>query len=167
MIGVRGRLASAAATAPRSISGVIGLRRKSVAPSCIASTASSIDANAVTMTTQASGFTLLQPHQRLQSVDPRHLLIEQHRGVAAAVAKPRQAFFAGRRLVHLVPRGFERQPHHLADVRFVVDDQQLHAVHLSIGPPAPPTPAGGGSSPRIGTVNVNVDPRPGSDCTVS
>ena len=55
LTGVRGRLAIAAATAPRSISGVIGFRRKSVAPSRIASTASSIDANAVTITTHASG----------------------------------------------------------------------------------------------------------------
>ena len=38
--GVRGRLARAPATAPRSASGVIGFRRKSVAPSRMASTAS-------------------------------------------------------------------------------------------------------------------------------
>ena len=39
----------AARTALRTISGVIGLRTKSVAPSFIASTASSIEANAVIM----------------------------------------------------------------------------------------------------------------------
>ena len=48
-------LAIAAATALRSVSGVIGFRRKSVAPSLIASTASSMDANAVAIRTRASG----------------------------------------------------------------------------------------------------------------
>jgi len=47
--------AMAAATALRRVSGVIGLRRKSVAPIRIASTASSIEAYAVTISTQASG----------------------------------------------------------------------------------------------------------------
>ena len=51
-MGVR---AKAATVAPRSVSGVIGLRRKSAAPIRMASTASSIDAYAVTITTQASG----------------------------------------------------------------------------------------------------------------
>jgi hypothetical protein len=53
--GREGLLAIAAATALRSVSGVIGLRRKSVAPSRMASTASSIEAKAVTISTQASG----------------------------------------------------------------------------------------------------------------
>ena len=50
----RGSFERAAVTALRRISGVIGLRTKSVAPSFIASTASSIEAYAVAMMTRAS-----------------------------------------------------------------------------------------------------------------
>ena len=53
------RVPIAAAIALRSASGVIGLRRKSVAPNRMASTASSIEANAVAITTHASGFVSL------------------------------------------------------------------------------------------------------------
>ena len=95
--GTRGRLASAAATDARSASGVIGLRRKSVAPSRIASTASSIDANAVTMITRRFRQPLLQLAQGLEAVHPRHLLIEQHGGVVVSVAELREAFFTGGR----------------------------------------------------------------------
>ena len=118
-------LAIAAATALRSVSGVIGLRRKSVAPSRIASTASSIDAKAVTISTQASGVRVLDPLQRFEAVEPRHLLIEDDDVVRAAVAEAVQPVFRRAGLVHLVSGRFERQAHHLPDVRFVVDDAEL------------------------------------------
>ncbi len=44
------------------------------------------------------------------------------------------------------------QAHHLPDVGFIVDDQQSHQTSFPLA---------------TGTVNVKVEPRPGSDCTVS
>ena len=85
--------------------------------------------------------------------------------MAAAIAKSRQALFARRRFVDLIPRGFEGEPHHLADVRFVVDDQQRHAraPDSAVGTSTRRLTSGRGGSLATGRVNVKVDPRPSSD----
>src|SRR4029079_908429 len=83
-----------------------------------------------------------------------------------AAAKPQEPVLPRGRFVDVITGGFECQPHHVPDVRFVVDDQHLHeyapasaAWRLS---PLPPK----GWRPESGIVKANVEPRPGSDCTV-
>ena len=155
-----GWLAIAAATALRSISGVIGFRRKSVAPSRMASTASSIDAKAVDHQDAGIRRALLDLLQRFEAVEPRHLLIEHDGVVLAAVTKAIQPGLAVGGFVHLVAGRFERQAHHVPDMGFVVDDRAA-----SHGPAALASVPERLTDSR--TVNVNVDPRPGSDWTVS
>ena len=90
---------------------------------------------------------LFHPLQRFETVEPGHLLVEHDRVVRGSVAEPGQPLVSARRFIHLVSRGFERQAHHLPDVRLIVDDQKLH----------------GCASSAMGMVNVNVDPLPGED----
>ena len=67
-----------------------------------------------------------QPPQRLEAVDARHLLVEKHDVVRASVAESGQPFLAIRGFADLVACRLERQPHHLANVRLVVDNEHLH-----------------------------------------
>src|ERR1019366_5126731 len=78
-------------------------------------------------------------------------LVIEHDGVKAARRKSREPLFAGGRLFDRVAGRFERQPHHLPDVRFIVDDENRHGCTSSV----------------MGIVKVNVEPLPGSDCTLS
>src|SRR5258706_11771229 len=94
---------------------------------------------------------LLDALQGFEAVQSRHFLIEHDCVVLAAIAKAIQSGLSIRGFGHLVLRRFERQTHHVPDGGFVVDDENFHGFCLS-------------SAAR--TVNVNVDPRPGSDCTV-
>src|SRR6185295_14521136 len=77
--------------------------------------------------------------------------IEQDGVIDRAVAEAIEPGLSVGGLVDLIAGRFERQPHHLPDVRFVVDDEKLHDADLS---------------EASGTVNVKVDPRPGSDWTL-
>ncbi len=58
-----------------------------MAPSFMASTASSIDAKAVTISTHASGVRSLISRRVCEAVEARHLLIEDDGVVCAAVAQ--------------------------------------------------------------------------------
>ena len=106
----RSRFASAAATAWRSVSGIMGFRTKSVAPSFIASTASSIVRVGRDHDDARVGPQKLHSAEDFQAVHAGHPLVEQRGVEAAAVTKQLQRFIAVSRLrTTVVARGLERQ----------------------------------------------------------
>src|ERR1044072_2661716 len=72
-------------------------------------------------------FLTLDLPERLQAVHARHSLVQDHSIPARAITAETQSLSTILRLSHFVTYGFERQPHHAADVLFVINYQYSFA----------------------------------------
>ena len=122
------------ATTSRRSCGVIGLARKSIAPSFIAATASGMLPWAVSITTGVQSPLGPEATEGLHAVQLRHPQV-QHDEVARRHAKMTQGPDPVRGLADLVAGGFQRGPQHEPHIRLVVDDQDAFRWEHVNGPP--------------------------------